>query len=126
MGNTELIIVHVVMAFSIALPAVLMKTIVTEYPNTFVGYRTPASVRSKEAWDFSQPYSANLLAWSAGVTLLTQIATFFTLPADTSIMVTAGVMTLGLAVVIIMTEVELKKRFDKQGKPRSKTIIRGN
>ena len=89
MENTELIIVHVVMAFSIVLPAVLMKTIVTEYPNTFVGYRTPASVRSKEAWDFSQPYSANLLAWSAGVTILTQIATFFTLPADTSIMVTA-------------------------------------
>lgn len=126
MENHELIIVHLLIAFSIVLPAVLMKFVVSEYPNTFVGYRTPASVRSKEAWDFSQPYSANLLVWTAVFTLFTQIATFFTLPADTSIIVTTSVMVAGIALVIILTEIQLKKRFDKEGKPRSKTIIRGN
>ena len=126
MENSELIIVHLVIAFSIALPAVLMKLVVTEYPNTFVGYRTPASVRSKEAWEFSQPYSANLLVWSAVLTLLTQVATFFTLAADMSIIVTTTVLVIGISLVIILTEIQLKKRFDKEGKPRSHTIIRGN
>ncbi|KOF02215.1 SdpI family protein [Roseivirga seohaensis] len=126
MEGNELLIVHLVIAFTVILPAVLMKLVVSEYPNTFVGYRTPASLRSKEAWDFAQPYSANLMLWSSGATLLTQVITYFTVPADTSILITSGVLVIGLAVVIILTELELKKRFDKKGNPKSKTIIRGN
>lgn len=126
MEGPELLIIHLVVAFTVILPAVLMKLVVSEYPNTFVGYRTPASMRSKEAWDFAQPYSANLLLWSTGVTLLTQVVTYIMLPDEASILITSGVMVVGIAVVIIMTESGLKKRFDKKGNPKSNTIIRGN
>ncbi|MGW8121025.1 SdpI family protein [Roseivirga echinicomitans] len=126
MEGNELLIVHIMVAFSVMLPAVLMKLAVTEYPNTFVGYRTPASVRSKEAWDFAQAYSAKLLLWSAGVTLLTQAMTYFMLPGEASILVTTAVLLLGITAMIVMTEIALKKRFDKKGQPKSRTIIRGN
>lgn len=120
------IIVHLVVGFSVILPAILMKFAVTEYPNTLMGYRTPASLRSKQAWDFAQTYSANLMLWASGITLLTQVATYFIFPDETSILITSGVLVAGIALMMIMTERELKKRFDKEGKPKSSTIIRGD
>ncbi|WP_339608296.1 SdpI family protein [uncultured Roseivirga sp.] len=126
MESNELLWVHLLVGFSVILPAVLMKLVVTEYPNTLVGYRTPASLRSKEAWDFAQVYSANLMLWSSGITLLTQVTTYFIFPDETSILITSGVLVVGIAIMMIMTELELKKRFDKKGNPKSKNIIRGN
>ncbi|WP_323756717.1 SdpI family protein [Roseivirga sp.] len=126
MEGPELLIIHLVVAFTVILPAILMKLAVSEYPNTLMGYRTPASLRSKAAWDFAQAYSANLLLWSSGITLLAQVVTYIMLPDEASILITSGVMVVGIALVIIMTESGLKKRFDKKGNPKSSTIIRGN
>lgn len=119
MSGTELLFTHMLLAFSTLFPAFLMKNIKTEYPNMWVGYRTRRSMKSKETWDFAQEYSANMILWSALVSLVVQIFSYLVFGGLTSILVTAAALTASILVAIILVEIQLKNRFDKQGKPKS-------
>ncbi|MCO6357506.1 SdpI family protein [Roseivirga pacifica] len=118
--NTGMLIgVHVMFAFSSILPAVLMRLVDTEEPNKLLGYRTKWSFKSKETWAFANKYSAKLMAYSTIVSLTFQVFAFFMLPNETGILLMAGVLTLGITVVLAATEIQLRKRFNKDGSPKS-------
>jgi len=82
--------------------------------NSLYGYRTKRSMKSKEAWDFAQVYSSDLLfSWSlAGmVGLALQI---WLSPANgvTSVTITSMiVLVLICGGVMYFTEKELKEKF---------------
>lgn len=128
MGNTELILVHVMNAFAIILPALIMKSMdkAGSEPNKLVGYRTKASMRSNEAWFYAQKRSADLMVYSVYVVLTVQVLSFVFLNAQTSIIVMTSTLVAAIIVMMVIVEVELRKKFDKEGKPKSNTIIRGD
>uniref|UniRef100_UPI004048297D SdpI family protein n=1 Tax=Roseivirga sp. TaxID=1964215 RepID=UPI004048297D len=128
MGNTELIMVHLMNAFAIILPTLIMKSMdkAGSEPNKLVGYRTKASMRSNETWFYAQKRSADLMVYSVYIVLSVQVLSFVFLNAQTSIIVMTSTLVAAIIVMMVVVEVELRKKFDKEGKPKSNTIIRGD
>lgn len=77
--------------------------------NYLYGYRTPKSMRSQEAWDFANRYSANAMVVVSGLTCLFQVIAVSLLEFKTSIIWSAVFLSVALVVVIPITEVQLKK-----------------
>ena len=80
--------------------------------NFLYGYRTSASMKNQDQWDFAQKYSARemmlsgiVLASSGLLTLITDFAT--------SVKLLVGLAMVGLAVIVLLVRVEkaIKKRF---------------
>lgn len=118
--SSELIIVHAIMLASSILIGALGKFMRPKAPNSLSGYRTPKSQLSQATWDFANEYAGNLIVWSSLVTIAVEIFSVFTMSANASILVTAGVMSAGLLTCIALTEHQLTKRFDKEGIPKSR------
>lgn len=81
--------------------------------NFLYGYRTNASMKTQERWDFAQKYAAKEMMITglvlAGIGALASITDF-----GASVKLWVGVAMLGLAVVILKLRVEkaIKKRFE--------------
>lgn len=118
MEQSEYILVHVMMGFSTLLPAFLMHFIDVEEPNKLVGYRTKWSMKSAETWKFAQKYSSKMIWWSAAVSITFQLFSIFIFEKQTSILATAGVLTASIFAAIIVTERQLRIRFNQDGSPK--------
>ncbi len=117
MSNT-LIWVHILVAVSIILPGLLMQFVNLDKPNYTLGYRTPASLRSPEAWRFANQFSAKILLYGSAITLAVQLVTALFMEQETAILITCGVLTFVVIGCLIYVEIELAKRFDEDGKPK--------
>jgi len=116
----ELITIHLIVGFTAALPAILMRFVNTEKPNMWFGYRTPGSLKSEHTWKFANEYSAKAMVWVAISTILTQIFLYFTLENfEGQILISSGVMTIGIIMVLALTESKISNLFDKDGKPKN-------
>lgn len=116
--SSTLIWVHILVAFSVVLPAVLMQFVNLDKPNNMLGYRTPTSLKSAETWRFANKCSANIMLWGTGITLTIQLVTALTMNQETAILITCGFLTFMLIGCLLYVEIELAKRFDKEGKPK--------
>ena len=116
--DSTLIWVHIIVAITVILPAVLMQFVNLDKPNHFLGYRTPASMKSKESWKFANRLAAKLVLWGTGITLTVQIFTVFALSNTASILITCGFLTVSYISILALVESQLVKRFDKEGKPK--------
>ncbi len=116
----ELIIIHLVVAFTAILPAIIMRFVDTEKPNMWFGYRTPASLKSEHTWKFANEYSAKAMLWVGITTILTQIFLYLTFENEEGqILISAGVMTIGIFLVLGITESKMSNLFDKDGQPKN-------
>lgn len=77
--------------------------------NHFYGYRTPRSMRSLEAWNCANRYSAYLLIIVSALTCVFQVITYSLLEGESSLIATAAFVTVGFIVVIPLTEIRLKQ-----------------
>ncbi|OEK01692.1 hypothetical protein BFP97_09260 [Roseivirga sp. 4D4] len=123
MENSELIIAHVMLAFSSVLIGTLGKLVRPEEPNSMMGYRTKRSMKSQAAWDFANEYAGNLMMWTSIASITIQIFAYFTMEAMVAIYVAIGAITVSMFVVMGLTEYQLAQRFDKQGQPKNKSQI---
>ncbi len=123
MQNSELIMVHVILAASSVLIGVVGRFLRPEEPNALMGYRTIRSMKSQATWKFANEYAGNLMAWSAVFAITVQIFAYFVLEPNASIFVAVAASTLSLFAVIGVTEYQLKKLFDQDGNPKSKSEI---
>ena len=99
----------------------LMQAYPPRWPNIWYGYRTPASVRTKESFDAGNTFSAALLekygmllmigGLLIGMMFIEKYAWLFAGGGVLAVLV-------AIAAIIIKTEKHLSDRFDKQGKPR--------
>lgn len=119
MEQSEFILVHVMLGFSAILPAFIMQFMDASEPNKLSGYRTKWSMKSQETWKFAQKYSARIMWWSTLFTITIQLFSVFTLENMTSFIVTVSALTLGLTLCILLTERQLRLRFNKDGSPKS-------
>ena len=92
--------------------ALYVKNNQPQKPNRSYGYRTSRSMRTQEAWDFSQEYSINLLIKSAQfLCLLAVLSLFIELNKELSGYLATIVILLVVLFPVYKTERELKKRF---------------
>lgn len=110
-----LIFVHITMVAAVLLPIVLMKMVDLEKPNKLMGYRTPWSLKSNLTWKYANQTSANYMMWSGLATISAQVITYVLFDSLTSIMVAASAMMVGIAVAMVMTEIGMRKKFNKDG-----------
>jgi len=82
--------------------------------NPLMGYRTKASMKSQERWDFAQKYSAKKMAACGLVMIALSLLSYF-IPVDSEYKQTGGIVLLVLCAVymIAATETALKKQFPK-------------
>lgn len=80
--------------------------------NGWYGYRTPRSMKSKEAWEFAQPYSArSMTMWGyvlVGLALLIYLLTPSNILGQ---VVLWGMIVMAHLMPIIQTELALKNKF---------------
>jgi uncharacterized membrane protein len=85
--------------------------------NSFYGYRTTRSMKSKETWDFAHRYYGRI--WLITGIVLTPLTLFgmFLLRSDYEVVsiILLLIQTLVITLEIIPTEAALKKNFDEYG-----------
>jgi len=90
--------------------AFLFKRFPPKKINHWYGYRTPRSMRSQQAWDYANQYSANALLVVSALTCLVQVIIASLVDFKTAIYWSAIFLSVALVAVIPLTEVQLKKR----------------
>ena len=83
--------------------------------NYFYGYRTSSSMKSQERWDFSQKYASTLLLkYGIILMLISVLKSFINFSEGTSVFIEIGIILLGVVLVLVKTESEIKRRFNKK------------
>ncbi len=80
--------------------------------NDLYGYRSGRSKQSQEAWDFAQPYSAELLIW-VGIynILIGTLGIFYSLQLGWAMGISITFLLASCGFLFWKTERELKRRF---------------
>jgi hypothetical protein len=84
--------------------------------NHTYGYRTATSMRSQEAWDEAQRYSANAMMIAGAAVVLYQLLSALTMKPALSLGTSVAVLLLAIFAVVPITEAHLKNTFDGQGR----------
>lgn len=81
--------------------------------NSLYGYRTSSSMRSQEAWDFAQKYSAKVSIWVGVIMIMFGFIFLFlpNIPNDYQVWISLFIIFTLVAFLIISTEKKLKKKF---------------
>ncbi|MDQ7112053.1 SdpI family protein [Staphylococcus simulans] len=94
------------------------KNNVGDKPNYFIGYRTSTSMKSKQVWNYSQKEfkivfikMQFILLFIGSVWLIYDILNF---PKGNSFIAQAAVYFISVIIVIIMTEIKVKKFAKKE------------
>lgn len=90
--------------------------------NSFFGYRTSMSSKNNETWKYAHKYAGKVWLWEGIITLIISLILIFIYKDSPSfekiaISVEVGIMIIILSVIPI-TEVALRKKFDKHGKEK--------
>jgi uncharacterized membrane protein len=94
--------------------AILFKIFPPKKANWIYGYRTSSAMKNQETWNEANKYSANLLLLSGFVTLIAGIMCYY-YPNKNSINLVATSFVVMVIITISMTEIHLKKTFNKEG-----------
>lgn len=103
----------------------MMKTNPPETINNYIGYRTKWSKKSKLTWDFAHKHTGRIWVIMGIPLLLISPAMIFLLRdnKDDALVVYFVVVLLAqvlcLCLSIIPTEIQLRKRFDEDGKEKT-------
>jgi len=96
---------------------ILSGLIMKRYPprniNHFYGYRTKASMASKERWDFAQEYSSRELIYQGIImSLLSFFALLFDFLPPLGLFISIILVLASCVLMLLRTEKALKKKFD--------------
>lgn len=83
--------------------------------NHLYGYRTKASMKSQESWDFAQQYSAKkMMKTGTYITTLGLLTWIIDLQILYSVSIALTIVIIGPLLMLFKIESELKKRFPKK------------
>ncbi len=113
--------VHLLIGACNVLPGMLMLLVDTDSPNRWMGYRTPASMKSDQTWAFANKLATKGLLWFGLIATLIHIFLFSIIDnSETVVLVVCGLMTLGFLIIFGVIELKLSNFFDKDGHPKQK------
>lgn len=90
--------------------------------NALYGYRTAFSMQSQEVWDEGNKVSSRLITGVGGIVTFIQILLGFFINGHLQLLIPVILMVLLLIATIPVTEMYLKRRFDKHGNRKSKKV----
>ena len=99
--------------------AIIFRTFPPKTINGVYGYRTPYSMKSQEVWDEANKFSFNLIIGVGIIITLTQLIFHFSLKGHLKLTIPTILLVVLLVAIIPITEVHIRKHFDKEGKPRT-------
>lgn len=105
--------VHFLIGPPILILAIIFKCYPPKKINDLYGYRTPRSMKSPEVWKEGNRYSSNLLLFVSVITCLSQIPSHFIFEGEWRYLTPVILMCVLLIATIPLTEIHLKKHFDK-------------
>lgn len=80
--------------------------------NGVIGYRTKASMKSQERWDFAQKYSAKFMGiCGAAMVVLSLLSYFIPVEAEWKNIAGLGLLLISAVCMIAATEIAIRKRF---------------
>lgn len=106
----EMLTAHLITGPVLLAVSLIMKLWPPKKINSFYGYRTPRSMKSKPAWDEANTYSAELMLWAGISTLLVQAILFFTIGGHESLLISLGYYLVFIVISIFLTEKRLKQK----------------
>lgn len=107
-----LFVVPLVTGACFLLGGLLMRRFPPKSINSLYGYRTPASMKSQERWDFAQRYSAVEMMKCSVLLMLTSLAGLWYHPDDAITTIIIVVFILMVAALLIMrVERAIRKKF---------------
>ncbi len=108
--NEQLIWLHLGFGPLILLVAAVFVVFPPRKINYLYGYRSYRSMKSQQAWDLANRFSARYMVVAALMTCLVQVITIIWLPLKQSFTASAAFMIVALLSVIPVTERKLKER----------------
>lgn len=118
MNDPQLIVLHSLVTISFLALLIVIRLADPNSKDKRWGYKTSWSRKSQETWAFANRFASSILIWVVAGGILVQICTILLLDSLTATLVSCSAFMLGYYAVMIMTEVQLRKRFDKEGKPK--------
>lgn len=106
----EILKVHLFMGAVLLAASSIMKLWPPKKINSLYGYRTPRSMKSQDAWEAANSYSADLMLWAGVTTLIVQLVSYVSVGGPTSIFISLGYYLVFIFTSIFLTEKRLKAR----------------
>jgi uncharacterized membrane protein len=115
-GKTGMLVMHIFLGPVILGIAIFFRVYPPAEINHTYGYRTATAMRSQEAWDEAQLYSANVMIVAGVVIVLYQALSSVLMRPGLSLATSTVVLLLAIFAVLPITEAHLKNTFDGQGR----------
>ncbi|MCR9286026.1 MAG: SdpI family protein [Bacteroidetes bacterium] len=109
------IFVHLIIGPLIILVGYLLKKYPPKKINYIYGYRTPMSMKNENTWKEGNEYSMEMMVKMGVLTTIFQVLMHVFFGLETSIMLSSIFLVVGLLLTVILTEIHLRKKFDKDG-----------
>ncbi|MCE7073135.1 SdpI family protein [Dyadobacter sp. CY327] len=84
--------------------------------NPVVGYRTPLSMKNRETWREANQYSARIQVWVSIIFCILTAGSYLFVGGMTSFYLCSFLLAIMYIFVIPITEYNLRKKFDADGK----------
>lgn len=108
----ELFFVSFLCGWIFLIVAVLMRYAPPQEINGLYGYRTAASMKNKERWDYAQQYAAGSMTRAAIAMIIISLTGFlFDIPKEVKESIGGVLLLLACIYMFIDTEKAIKKRF---------------
>ena len=78
-------------------------------------------MKTIETWKYANILGANLLMYASLLTILTQAILYYTVTSSVATTYSAIALVLFLLISIPVVEVQLKRKFDNKGVPKSQS-----
>lgn len=111
----EIILGHLVLGVSFFLLTLYFKRSNVDSINHLIGYRTPLSMKNKDTWEEANKYSLKLQYQFSLFFLLIELISYLLIGGMVSFYLCSGLLTIISIAVIPLTELHLKKTFNKDG-----------
>lgn len=83
--------------------------------NMLYGYRTQSSMKTKERWDFAQPYSSILMIYcGVGLALSSVFGLIFHVEEGTGVLISMIILFIAVGILIYKTEKAIKQKFKNE------------
>ncbi|WPC39482.1 SdpI family protein [Clostridium sp. JS66] len=96
---------------------VILKLFPPEHINSWYGYRTPFSMKNKAIWDEGNRFTAILLVYIGASSLIIAVLcdVIYIGNFDKAFKISTTISIIGLLCSIPLTEIHLRRLFDKNG-----------
>lgn len=105
-------IIHLLLGPLMLVIAIIFRMVPPKKINSLYGYRTPRSMKSQEAWNIANSYSAKFMVWASIATCFAQIVLHLLFENQHTVIIGSTIaLTVFILGVFPLTEQHLKNKL---------------